>query len=584
MSSTEEHVRISEADLKPWRKWGPYLSERAWATVREDYSAQGEAWDCFTHDQARMRAYRWGEDGLGGFSDDHQNLCLALALWNERDPILKERLFGLTNTEGNHGEDVKELYHYLDCTPTSSYARMLYRYPQVAYPYAGLLAHNHNRPGPEWELTDELAEEFRAGRYFDIVIEYAKAEPEDILCRITATNRGPDPAPLHLLPQLWYRNYWSWPAPAPERPRMRKVDEVSVVTSDRHPHLGQQWWYAQEERGGTPEWLFTDNDSNAVRLGWGERGPAVRQGRLPCPPDSARERGQGSQSQWTNPQEPVRKWPHTSTGRSRPGKAGRSGFGSLPPGWTHLSPRSGRSSSLRKAEADRFYATLQPRSLGTGRAFWCSARLWPDCSGPANSIATMWRTGCGGIRPPLLHPRSGSRAATGSGASSMPGNVIVMPDAWEYPWFAAWDLAFHCVTLALVDPRLRQEPVAALAAGILHAPQRADPGLRVGVRRCEPARHGLGRPPGLPAGKGRHRLRRSRSSWSASSTSCCSTSPGGSTAWIRKETTSSKGGFLGLDNISLVDRTTLPMGERMEQADGSGLGRCLLCPPDGHGP
>src|SRR5215468_1488621 len=226
MASTHEHARLQEAREQhaPWRKWGPYLSERQWGTVREDYSQDGNAWNYFTHDQARSRAYRWGEDGLGGISDDHQVLCFALALWNGADPILKERLFGLTNSEGNHGEDVKEYYFYLDCTPTHSYMKFLYKYPQRAFPYSDLVETNRQRSRnePEYELLDTGA--FDDDRYFDVFVEYAKAAPGDVLMRVTVHNRGAEDAPIHVLPQAFFRNTWSWKAGA-AKPSMRLVND-----------------------------------------------------------------------------------------------------------------------------------------------------------------------------------------------------------------------------------------------------------------------------------------------------------------------------------------------------------------------
>src|SRR5512147_624645 len=212
MNSEQQRLQEAKDKQVPWKKWGPYLSERQWGTVREDYSENGDAWNYFPHDQARSRAYRWNEDGLGGFCDDKQNLCLAVALWNEKDSILKERMFGLTNLQGNHGEDVKEYYFFLDGTPTHSYMKMLYKYPQVAYPYDELVQVNGQRAQaePEFELFDALRDTFLANRYFDVFIEYAKADSEDILCRIAVINRGPDPAPIHVLPQVWYRNVWTW--------------------------------------------------------------------------------------------------------------------------------------------------------------------------------------------------------------------------------------------------------------------------------------------------------------------------------------------------------------------------------------
>ncbi len=260
-----EHVRLEETrDQKaPWKKWGPYLSERQWGTVREDYSGSGDAWNYFTHDHARSRAYRWGEDGLAGLSDDRQSLCFALALWNGKDPILKERLFGLSNSEGNHGEDVKEYYFYLDSTPTHSYMKYLYKYPQAAYPYDDLVATNRNRGRgePEYELLDTGV--FDQDRYFDIFVEYAKASPEDVLIRITVHNRGPEPATLQLLPTLWFRNDWSWGEDV-VRPTLRQLaqDKAGGIVSLSHRDLGERFFFAE----GASALLFTENETNTERL------------------------------------------------------------------------------------------------------------------------------------------------------------------------------------------------------------------------------------------------------------------------------------------------------------------------------
>ena len=259
-----EQIRLDAADAGEagWRRWGPYLSERQWGTVREDYSPGGDAWSSFTHDQARFRSYRWGEDGLAGFSDDRQQLCLALALWNGHDPILKERLFGLTNAEGNHGEDVKECYYYVDATPTASYSKMLYKYPQAAFPYEDLITVNRERglSDPEYELLDTGI--FDDNRYFDVVVEYAKAAPEDLLMQITVSNRGPEDAEIHVLPSLWFRHTWTWGGSAP-RPELRSVGQVgqaSVVRAE-HQELGTRWFSAD---GGAPV-LVTGNETNNER-------------------------------------------------------------------------------------------------------------------------------------------------------------------------------------------------------------------------------------------------------------------------------------------------------------------------------
>ena len=263
---TIEHERLADSEGRraDWKQWGPYVAERAWGTVREDYSATGDAWNYFPHDHARSRAYRWNEDGLGGFCNRFQNICLGWAFWNEQDAFLKERLFGLSGPEGNHGEDVKEYYFYLDSTPTHSYCKMLYKYPQVEFPYAELVEENRQRGRDvgELELVDLLADAFRQQRYFDIFIEYAKVDQDDILCRVTAVNRGPSPAPLHLLGQLWYRNTWSW-GYKPVRPVIRQIGPGAAQTA--HAHLGDRYWYASD--GSTaPALLFTENDTNTLRL------------------------------------------------------------------------------------------------------------------------------------------------------------------------------------------------------------------------------------------------------------------------------------------------------------------------------
>src|SRR5262245_45702854 len=259
---TQEAIRLQQAQerTKHWKRWGPYLSERAWGTVREDYSPSGTAWDYFPHDHARSRAYRWNEDGIAGISDRHQKICFAVALWNGRDPILKERLFGLAGNEGNHGEDVKEYYFYLDSTPTHSYMKYLYKYPQAEFPYGQLVAENRQRGklAPEFELIDTGI--FDGNRYFDVVVEYAKADVEDILVRVSATNHGPEEASLNLLPTIWFRNTWSWNQNGTAKPSLRSTSEGVVELN--HDKVGKRWMYCDE----TPELLFTENDTNTQRL------------------------------------------------------------------------------------------------------------------------------------------------------------------------------------------------------------------------------------------------------------------------------------------------------------------------------
>ena len=267
MNQEKRRLADCRSGAAKWKKWGPYLSERQWGTVREDYSPHGNAWDYFPHDHARSRAYRWGEDGIAGFSDDQQRLCVSLALWNGRDPILKERLFGLTNGEGNHGEDVKEHYYYLDATPAHSYLKMLYKYPQAEFPYAHLVEENRRRGigAPEFELIDTGV--FDGDRYFDVFVEYAQESPGDILARVTVCNRGPEAAPLHVLPQLWFRNTWSW-APGGVKPVLSMAQHMAVQAD--HPDLGTYYFYCDAEPRTT---LFTDNESNAPLL-WGDRSRA----------------------------------------------------------------------------------------------------------------------------------------------------------------------------------------------------------------------------------------------------------------------------------------------------------------------
>src|SRR4051812_29170864 len=277
VDATAEHQRLADSQARraDWKGWGPYVSERAWGTVREDYSATGDAWSSFPHDHARSRAYRWNEDGLAGFCNRFQNVCLGLALWNERDPILKERLFGVSGPEGNHGEDVKEYYYYLDATPSHSYMKMLYRYPQVEYPYARLVevSGRRGRAEREFELIDAIGDALSAGRFFDVFVEYARADQEDILCRITAINRGPEPAPLHVLPQLWFRNSWTW-GYSLDRPEARAVSDSTVRVL--HKHLGERWWHL-DVRPHAPGLLFTENESNLERLyGVPNSGPHVK--------------------------------------------------------------------------------------------------------------------------------------------------------------------------------------------------------------------------------------------------------------------------------------------------------------------
>ncbi len=445
MASTAERTRLAEqnAGKANWRRWGAYLSERAWGTVREDYSAGGDAWNFFPHDHARSRAYRWSEDGIGGFCDDKQLLCLAVALWNGQDPILKERMFGLTNGEGKHGEDVKEYYFFLDGTPTYSYMKMLYKYPQVAYPYKLLVDQNGQRDQqqPEYELIDALRAEFAAGQYFDVVIEYAKAGPEDVLCRITAYNRSSHAAPLHILPHLWYRNTWSW---VPGAPRYTIQASGPGAAHTQHPGLEERWWYVRTADGTPLDLMFTENDTNLARL-WP---PSKNQ--VPYVKDGINDA--------------VVSGVATAVNAQQGSKAAGHAQAVVPPGGAFTvqvrftdrqqsDPFAGFDSvfDARRAEADEFYAALAPAGLSADAALVLrqgfAGLLWSK----QYYHYDVWRWLMGDrSEPDPPRERWGGRNHTWTHLAN--ADVILMPDTWEYPWYASWDLAFHCVAMARIDP------------------------------------------------------------------------------------------------------------------------------------
>ncbi len=451
---TSEHRRLGDSAARraDWKNWGPYLAERAWGTVREDYSPDGRAWDVFPHDHARSRAYRWNEDGLAGFCNRFQNLCLALALWNGRDPFLKERLFGLANEEGNHGEDVKEYYFYLDGLPSHAYMKMLYKYPQVEYPYGRLLEENRrrSRSEPEFDLIDALGDAFAAGRYFDVVVEYAKADQEDILCRITAHNRGPEPAELHILPQAWYRNTWSW-GYGTHRPMLWRHEDAAIRTA--HRHLGDRWWYL-DRHPHDPTLLFTENETNRWRLfGIPNVGQYVKdafhEAVVAGRSDRVNPAGQGSKAAGhyravIGPGDSVTVRTRLS---QRPLEDPFGGFDAIV--------------GERVTEADAFYRAIEPPGLDDDRRrvlrqayagiLWSkqfyhySVDLWldGDPAGPA--------------------PPASRKQGRNSGWRHVYNlDVLSVPDKWEYPWFAAWDTAFHCIVLARIDPEWAKRQVVLL--------------------------------------------------------------------------------------------------------------------------
>jgi hypothetical protein len=564
-AATAEHQRLadSEARRSDWKHWGPYLSERAWGTVREDYSATGEAWDHFPHEHARSRAYRWNEDGLAGVSNRFQNLCLAVGLWNERDPILKERLFGLTGNEGNHGEDVKEYYFYLDSTPTHSYLKMLYKYPQVEFPYAQLVeeSHRRGREAPEFELLDALRDVLEEGRYFDLYVEYAKADQEDILCRITAVNRGPEPAPIHVLPHLWYRNTWSWGYGRP-RPELRAIAPHSVYTEDRH--LGERWWYAEAKgalpgQGGTL--LFTENETNAERLfGSPNATPYAKDGI-----NDAVVRGLLDR---VNPMQVGTKVAAHFQAIVASGEAFtvRVRFSDAP----HDVPFGDfeRVFQQRIAEADQFYAAIQRPDLsederGVQRQA-LAGLMWSKQL--YHYSVELWLEG-DPAQPPPPESRKHGRNADWTHLYNL--DVLSMPDKWEYPWYAAWDLAFHTLPIALIDPEWAKRQLILLLREWYMHPNGQLPAYEWELGDVNPPVHAwaawqvynidrslTGRADTAFLERVFHKLLLNF------------------TWWVNRKDADGhnvfQGGFLGLDNIGLFDRSaSLPAGGHIEQADGT---------------
>jgi hypothetical protein len=554
---TAEHRRLMEANRgkAKWRRWGPYLSERQWGTVREDYSYDGNAWSNFTHEQARSRAYRWGEDGIAGFSDDQQRLCLALALWNERDPYLKERLFGLTGPEGNHGEDVKEYYYYLDATPTHAYLKMLYKYPQGEYPYAELRDRNPSwdKLAPEFELIDTGL--FDEDRYFDVFVEYAKTSPDDILMVITAHNRGADAAPLHILPTLWFRNTWSWKSGAP-KPSIAHLDGAGLEA--KHASLGTFRFYCE----GRPELLFCDNETNFRKL----YGSNQSEGYFKDGINDFVVTGDASAVS-----------PH--------------GVGSKAAAHYYVKIPAGGSATFRmrltKAElckpfdeadailvqarwdADDFYAELQRdvTDLDARRVqrqalagmIWTKQFYYYD--------VPEWLNGDPTQPAPPPQRRRGRNAEWNHVNTA---DVISMPDTWEYPWFAAWDLAFQCLPLALIDPEFAKDQLVLLTREWYSHPNGQLPAYEWNFGDVNPPLHAW-------------------ATWRVFAIDRKQRGDGGDirflervfhklllnfTWWVNRKDVEGRnifqGGFLGLDNIGVFDRSRpLPTGGYINQADGT---------------
>jgi hypothetical protein len=558
---TTEHKRLAAHDNRKadWKNWGPYVSERAWGTVREDYSADGNAWDYFPHDQARSRAYRWNEDGLGAICNRFQNLCLGVALWNERDPILKERLFGLGGHEGNHGEDVKEYYFYLDSTPTHSYLKMLYKYPQVEFPYRNLVEENgrRSRNEPEFELIDAIPQAFAENRYFDVFIEYAKAEAEDILCRITAINRGPDAAPIHILPHIWFRNRWSW-GHDPTRPNLQQGDEGRVEVHSRH--LGERWWYAEAEKL-SPTLLFTENDTNMQRL-FGQ--PNV----TPYVKDGIHNAVVNGQMDCVNPAKMGTK---AAAHFHKVVAAGESFVVQIRFSNTAIErpfKQFERIFKQRIQEADDFYAAVQQPDISDDerlvqRQAWAGL-LWSKQF--YHYSVQLWLDGDPSSPPP---PESRHEGRNSKWRHLYNLDVLSMPDKWEYPWYAAWDLAFHCLPLAQVDPEFAkrqltlmlrewymhpngQIPAYEWAFGDVNPPVHAWAAWRV----YKISRNVTGKADTEFLEKVFHKLLLNF------------------TWWVNRKDREGRnvfeGGFLGLDNIGIFNRSdTLPDGGYIQQVDGT---------------
>jgi hypothetical protein len=582
----DRRLEDSRTRKKYWKRWGPYLSERQWGTVREDYSPGGTAWEYFPHDQARSRAYRWGEDGIGGISDRHQLICFGLALWNGRDPILKERLFGLNGHEGNHAEDVKEYYFYLDSTPTHSYMRMLYKYPQAAFPYTQLVAENRKRgkESPEYELLDTGV--FAESRYFDVFVEYAKADVEDILIKITAVNRGPQSALLNILPSIWFRNTWSWGRDL-RRPIIRAATSVpgSLSAELQHWQYGKRWLLC----AGRPELLFTENETNMQRLfGVGNRSyvkDAFHAYVVNGDKAAVNPKQMGTKMAALYPVElgpgksvtlklrltdldPLNAMNENSTMIGAIGSPAHAEREQDVPASNDFGEGFDAVFALRQKEADEFYASRVPKELSDDAKMIMrqsfSGMLW--CKQFYHYDVRTWLDGDpAGPVPPKERLRGRNKDWT----QLYNDDIISMPDKWEYPWYAAWDLAFHCIPIALIDPDFAKEQLILLlrewymhpngqlpayewAFGDVNPPVHAWAAWR--VYKIERRVRGVADRAFLE--KVFHKLLLNF------------------TWWVNRKDPEGmnifQGGFLGLDNIGVFDRSApLPTGGNLEQSDGT---------------
>ncbi|MBZ5696347.1 MAG: glucosidase [Acidobacteriia bacterium] len=566
MTSEEQRLQASVERAVHWKRWGPYLSERQWGTVREDYSPEGDAWNYFPHDHARSRAYRWGEDGIGGICDRRQHICFAIALWNERDPILKERLFGLTNREGNHGEDVKEYYYYLDATPTSSYLKFLYKYPHAAFPYEQLVSESakRTRQDPEYELIDTGV--FREDRYFDVFVEYAKATSEDVLIRITAWNRGPEPARLHILPTLWFRNRWSWGDydDLPDASRIAGPAGTSLIELTEF-HYGKRWLLLE----GAPELLFTENETNSQLL-------FQHPSRTPYVKDAFHRYLINGESAAVNPALKGTKSAAHYAAEIAPGKSwtiharltDQNPVASHAQAQTFFGAAFDAVFDQRLKEADEFYGqrvhlgmTEDPR-LVQRQAF--AGLLWGKQS--YHYSVSRW------LRGDPTQPEPDPRRLQGRNHEWIylyNSDVISMPDKWEYPWYAAWDLAFHCVAMALIDPDFAKDQLVLFLREWYMHPNGQLPAYEWNFSDVNPPVHAwaawrvykiAGRIQKKPDREFLERVFHKlllNFTW-----------------WVNRKDPQGKnvfeGGFLGLDNIGVFDRSRpLGPGSYIEQSDGT---------------
>ena len=553
----EEEKRLREP---AWKLWGPYLSERQWGTVREDYSRDGDAWEYFSREAAACRAYRWGEDGIAGISDDQQRLCLSLALWNGRDPFLKERFFGLTNHEGNHGEDVKEVYYYLDAAPTHSYLKMLYKYPQRPFPYAQLLEENRRRGRlePEFELFDTDA--FDEDRYFDVFVEYAKAAPEDILMLITVHNRGPEPARLHVLPQLWFRNTWSW-GYGSATPALRVLEDGSIAA--QHQELGDYRLFAD----GSPELIFCDNETNVRRL----NGQQDARGYFK---DALHEYVVHGNHEAVNP---------ALTGTKA---AAHYAFEVLAGGEREVRLRlTGNHNSRpfadfdavfesRRREADEFYRHLQEGIAGDDarrvqrQAF--AGMIWSKQF--YSYDVPQWLKGDPAFPPP---PAERARGRNCEWAHLNNADILSMPDKWEYPWYAVWDLAFHTIPLALIDPEFAKEQLVLMSREWYMHPNGALPAYEWNFGDVNPPVHAWAAWRVFQIDRKRRRIEHHGDRGDlAFLERVFHKLLLNFTWWVNRKDPAGRnvfqGGFLGLDNIGVFDRSKqLPTGGEIHQSDAT---------------